>query len=138
MCSSDLDGFDHTQYKEEVEARWGAAAYADSDRWWRGLGEEGRQAFMAEHAEIAQQWARLRAQGAPVDGPAARALARRHRAWIAVGWGGRPEGTVTAEALVGLADMYVADERFAANYGGAEGARYVRDALTSYAIEELA
>jgi len=29
----------------------------------------------------------------------------------------------------GLAEMYVADERFAANYGGVEGATFVRDAL---------
>lgn len=138
MAEEMFDGFDHTQYKEEVEARWGATAYADADRWWRGLGAQDQQGFMAEHSAIAEQWARLRAEGAPVDGPAARALARRHRAWIAAGWGGKPEGAVTAEALVGLADMYVADERFAANYGGTEGAQYVRDALTSYAIEELA
>jgi hypothetical protein len=29
--------------------------------------------------------------------------------------------------------MYVADERFAANYGGTEGAEYVRDAFRVYA-----
>jgi protein subunit release factor A len=28
--------------------------------------------------------------------------------------------------------MYVADERFAANYGGVEGAIFVRDALRVY------
>jgi hypothetical protein len=32
--------------------------------------------------------------------------------------------------------MYVADERFAANYGGVEGAAYVRDALTHLAVEQ--
>ena len=39
----------------------------------------------------------------------------------------------SAEAITGLAQMYVADERFAANYGGAEGAGYVRDALVLFA-----
>jgi hypothetical protein len=34
--------------------------------------------------------------------------------------------------------MYVADVRFAANYGGVQGATYVRDALTHFAITELA
>jgi hypothetical protein len=29
--------------------------------------------------------------------------------------------------------MYVADPRFAANYGGEDGARFVRDALRAYA-----
>ena len=33
--------------------------------------------------------------------------------------------------------MYVADERFAVNYGGADGAAFVRDALTVYADREL-
>ena len=28
--------------------------------------------------------------------------------------------------------MYVADERFAANYGGVEGASFVRDAILAY------
>ena len=135
MASQMFDGFDHTQYKDEVEARWGAQAYADSDRWWRGLGADGQAAFMAESRAIGTGWAELRASGAAVDGPQAQALARRHHEWIAAGWGGkRPTG----EQLIGLAEMYVADERFAANYGGVEGAEYVRDALTHFAIAELA
>ena len=135
MARDMFDGFDHTQYKEEVEARWGAGAYADSDRWWRGLGIAGQQAFRDEHVAIAAAWAELHATGAPIDGPEALALARRHHAWIAVGWGSRPPN---ADELAGLADMYVADERFAANYGGTQGATYVRDALTHFAITELA
>ena len=33
--------------------------------------------------------------------------------------------------------MYVADERFAMNYGGAEGAAFVRDAMKEYAERNL-
>ena len=33
--------FDHTQYKDEVEQRWGADAYAAGDQWWRSLGTDG-------------------------------------------------------------------------------------------------
>ncbi len=135
MADEMFDGFDHTQYKEEVEQRWGAKAYADSDRWWRGLGAEGQKGFVDEHVAIAAQWAELRAAGAPIDGPQAQSLARRHHAWIAAGWGGTAPD---ADQLAGLADMYVADERFAANYGGPEGAAYVRDALTHFAAAELA
>jgi DNA-binding transcriptional MerR regulator len=134
MASDMFDGFDHTQYKEEVEQRWGAQAHADSQRWWRGLGPEGQQAFADEHAAIAATWAELQGAGAPIDGQEAQALARRHHAWIAAGWGSTPP---SADQLVGLADMYVADERFAANYGGADGATYVRDALTHLAVTEL-
>ena len=135
MAGEMFDGFDHTQYKQEVEARWGEAAYADSDRWWRGLGPDGQQAFAAEHVEIAAGWAQLRDSGAPVDGAEAQALARRHPAWITTGWGNRAPD---ADQLAGLAEIYVADERFAANYGGVHGATYVRDALTHFAITELA
>jgi len=31
MAEEAFDGFDHTVYKEEVEQRWGADAYARSD-----------------------------------------------------------------------------------------------------------
>ena len=134
MAEDRFDGFDHTQYKEEVEQRWGTDAYERGDRWWRGLSDAERQAFGQEHLDIAADWAALHARRAPVDGPEAAALAKRHHAWIARGWQGR---VPSAAELVGLADMYVADERFAANYGGVEGAAYVRDALTHYALTEL-
>lgn len=39
--------------------------------------------------------------------------------------------------MTGLGEMYVADPRFAANYGGADGAAFVRDALKIYAETEL-
>ncbi len=125
-----FDGFDHTQYREEVEQRWGEQAYADSDRWWRGVGEEGQQAFMAEAAAIGAAWQDLRAQGVAVDDDRAQHLAARHVRWIQQGWGGRAP---SPQAIEGLAQMYVADERFAANYGGEAGATYVRDALLIHA-----
>lgn len=130
MTTKDMfDGFDHTQYKEEVEQRWGEKAYADSDRWWRGLDDEDRRAFMTESAQIAAAWQRLREEQTPADDPRAQELAARHVDWIRAGWAGREP---TADALVGLAQMYVADERFAAHYGGPEGAEYVRDALVVF------
>src|SRR5690606_29959537 len=42
MAENMFDGFDHTRYREEVEERWGAKAYAESDRWWRGMPDEER------------------------------------------------------------------------------------------------
>ena len=47
-----------------------------------------------------------------------------------------PQGDI-AGYVRGLAEMYVADERFAANYGGTAGATFVRDALTVYADRNL-
>ena len=39
--------------------------------------------------------------------------------------------------VIGLGEMYVADPRFAVNYGGQQGAEFVRDALRAYADAHL-
>lgn len=134
MADEMLDGFDHTVYKDEVEQRWGAGAYAKSDRWWRGLGAEGRAAFQAEAAAIEAGLRDARASGTPVADSAVQGLIARHYAWVRAGWG---DSAPSAEAYLGLGDMYVADPRFAKHYGGAEGAEYVRDAMRVYAAAEL-
>ena len=41
MAEKMFDGFDHTQYREEVQQRWGKDAYAAGDAWWRGMGNGG-------------------------------------------------------------------------------------------------
>ncbi len=126
MAADMLDGFDHTAHRAEVEQRWGASAYRSSDRWWRGLGDAGQASFLAESRELADAWRDAAAAGRPVTDPQVQELATRHIAWIATAWGGREP---VAEQIRGLAQMYVDDERFAAHYGGAEAAAYVRDAL---------
>lgn len=133
-----FDGFDHTQYKDEVEDRWGATAYADSDTWWRGLGPEGQKEWRARVAQLNADWRAAAATGQAHDGAEAQALAARHVRWLAgiPGTPGYPHGPAK-EYVLGLADMYTADERFAKNYGGAEGAAFVRDALRAYAAREL-
>lgn len=130
MAAQMFDGFDHTKYKDEVEQRWGKQAYAQSDSWWRGLDSAGQQGFRDEAKSIGEGWAAARDAGLDFSNPAVVQLAARHVAWIKAGWGGRAP---SAAQIIGLAEMYVADERFAANYGGPEPAAYVRDALTTYA-----
>lgn len=61
----------------------------------------------------------------------ARELARMHAAWIRAHW---PEGAYSREAHLGLAEGYLADERFTAFYDGAAGAgatQFLRDALVA-------
>lgn len=62
-----------------------------------------------------------------------RRLARRHVEWLSgipgtPGHGAAPD----RDYVLGLAEMYVTDQRFAANYGGLAGATFVRDALRVY------
>ena len=135
-----FDGFDHTQYKDEVEQRWGKDAYAASDRWWRSKTAEERADWQARQERLAGDWKSAAAAGVAPESDEAQALAKRHAEWLAgiPGTPGYGTGAPTAAYLTGLGEMYVADERFAANYGGAENAAFVRDALRVYAAAHLA
>ena len=46
MAEEMFKGFDHTQYKDEVEQRWGKDAYANSDAWWRSMTDEQKAGWM--------------------------------------------------------------------------------------------
>lgn len=124
-----FDGFDHAQYEQEVSERWGAEAWRSGQDWWGSLGEEGRAAFQQEHVDLVAGYAAARDAGAAPDSDAVQALAARHWRWIAASWQREPE----VDAFIGLTDMYVADDRFAASYGGREAAEFVRDAMRAYA-----
>ncbi|TLM87051.1 TipAS antibiotic-recognition domain-containing protein [Pseudarthrobacter sp. NamE5] len=134
-----FDGFDHTQYKDEVEERWGKDAYARSDAWWRAMGEEEKQEWMADAGKLGSDWIAVAGSGAGPESFAAQELARRHVAWLASipGTPAAERGADLRGYVTGLADMYVADPRFAANYGGETGAGFVRDALRIYAGQHL-
>ena len=144
-----FDGFDHTQYKDEVESRWGTKAYADSDRWWRGLGAEGQNSWKAVVADLNRSWIALAEAGTDPASPEAQDVARRHVDWL-TGIPGTPAYGAAGDRkayVIGLGEMYVADPRFGANYAtdadraaaaasgtvGTVGAEFVRDALRIYA-----
>jgi DNA-binding transcriptional MerR regulator len=135
MAKNMFDGFDHTVHQDEVEQRWGKEAYARSDAWWRGLGKDGQEDWKLRMKDLGNDWiAAARDAGITPDSPQAQDLARRHVQWL-TGIPGTPAaepGGDTKGYVMGLAEMYVADERFAANYGGIEGASFVRDALRIY------
>lgn len=134
MTTDMFDGFDHTKYKDEVIERWGADAYAQSDRWWRGLSEEDRSGFQREVRELNEAWQRAADAGTDPRSEDAQRLAERHVAWLR-GMPGTPaEDPAEVVGYVrGLGDMYVADPRFGKNYGGPQGAAFVRDALHAWA-----
>lgn len=138
MAENMFDGFDHTHYKDEVEERWGKDAYAAGDRWWSGRSDSERTEWNAAAARLGNDWATAADQGIPSDSDAAQELAHRHYEWLS-GVPGLPSsgGRPSKEYLVGLGEMYVADERFSVNYGGRQGAELVRDALRVYAERNL-
>ncbi|MDR5698661.1 MerR family transcriptional regulator [Agromyces aerolatus] len=137
MASDMFDGFDHTRYKEEVEQRWGKDAYERSDRWWRGMSDEERTAWKARVEELGRDWVSAATSGATPDGDEAQALAKRHVEWLTSVPGTPAHGGDAKAYVIGLGEMYVADPRFGANYGGTQGAEFVRDALRVYAEANL-
>ena len=139
MAEQMFDGFDHTRYKDEVIERWGEQAYADSDRWWQGMDAGAKGDWTAQTAALNAAWTDAAARGIAPDSPEAQALAARHVAWLRAIPGtpaAKPGGDI-AGYVRGLGELYVADARFAANYGGESGARFVRDALAVCADAEL-
>jgi MerR family transcriptional regulator, thiopeptide resistance regulator len=139
MAENMFDGFDHTQYKEEVEERWGKEAYAKSDSWWRSMSADEKKAWQQRVADLGADWIAAAQAGTDPESDEAQALAQRHFDWLAgiPGTPGGGTGGPSFEYLTGLGEMYVADDRFAANYGGTAGAEFVRDALRVYANRNL-
>jgi len=138
MAEEMFDGFDHTRYKDEVEQRWGKDAYAKSDAWWRSLSEAERADWQRTVATLGADWVDAAQRGIDPASDEAQALAQRQFEWLH-GIPGTPNNGSgpTKEYFVGLGEMYVADERFARNYGGTDGATFVRDAMRVYADRNL-
>ena len=134
MAEDMFDGFDHTDYKEEVVERWGADAYAKGNAWWTSMSADEQKAWKAELAQLNADWTDAAGRGIDPAGDEAQTLAERHVAWLS-GIPGTPGAS--KEYVLGLGEMYVADPRFAVNYGGLEGATFVRDALKVYAEARL-
>ncbi|WP_308492586.1 MerR family transcriptional regulator [Microbacterium terrisoli] len=134
MAEKMFDGFDHTQYKDEVIDRWGADAYVRGDAWWRGMSAAEKAEWRQRVAQLNDQWKDAASRRIAPDSAQAQALAERHVHWL-TGVPGIP--TDLKAYVTGLGDMYVADPRFTENYGGTTGAEFVRDALRVYAATRL-
>ncbi|MFI1826759.1 MerR family transcriptional regulator [Streptomyces sp. NPDC020412] len=133
MAEDVLDGFDHTQYEQEVTERWGADAWRRSDRTWRSLSEQERRDHQQAHDDIARDYARALREGQPADGEVAQEVTRRMYAWQSL------MGAPSKAHFAGLGEMYVADPRFGRNYDrhGEGTAAFVRDAMAAYAERNL-
>jgi len=143
MAENMFDGFDHTQYREEVEERWGRKTYADSDRWWRGMTDAERADWQQRVSDLGRDWIAAAESGIDPASAEAQDVARRHVEWL-TGIPGTPAAVPGGDVkgyVIGLGEMYVADPRFGANYatsaGGTQGAEFVRDALRFYAQANL-
>ena len=132
MAKDMFDGFDHTRHKDEVEQRWGRDAYASSDQWWKSKTESEKKAFKDQHLQIAEDYAAARKAGLAPDSEAVQAVVARHYDWLSSS-NTTTDRPVSMTRFMSYGEMYVSDERFAANYGGPPGAKFVREAIRAFA-----
>jgi hypothetical protein len=120
------------QHAAEAQERW-PDQFAESNRRLAKLTKDEQQRIFDAHSVIAQALAAAKTSGFAVDSAEVQELIGQHYRWICNFW------TPTGSAYVGLGDMYVADERFAANYNKfAVGlADFMRLAMHHYAGAQL-
>jgi len=124
--------FDPDAHTEEVEQRWGQTdAYRESARRTGSYTKEDWQRIQAETGDLMRRWIEAFDAGVDSESQAAMDLAEEHRQQIT-----KHFYECTLEIHTGLAEMYIADERFTKYYEDQrEGlARYVYNAIMANAV----
>ena len=118
-------------YGAEVRAAYGDEAMDAANEKYVRMGEAAH--LQAGELELAvKEQLRRAMEAGDAEGPEARRLAELHAQWLKMYW---PDGMYSPEAHKGLADGYLADERFRAYYEEvAPGAtQFLRDAVHAWA-----
>lgn len=115
-------------YGKEIREKYGDETVDASNAKLRGMSQEDYQAMAVLGEEILSLLEKAYETGDPASG-VAQELAAKHKEWLMYSW-----PNYSKEAHAGLAEMYVADERFTAYYdknvkGGTE---FLRDAILIY------
>lgn len=118
------------KYGKEARAAYGDDAVDASNAKMMGMTEEQYTATQGVEAAMKEELLAAMEEGDPA-GPHARKAADLHRQWLTAFW---KEGQYSKQAHKGLAEMYVADERFKQYYDAiAPGAaEFLRDAIAAY------
>jgi DNA-binding transcriptional MerR regulator len=125
--------FNPDDYAEEAEQRWGQTdAYQESARRTARYTKEDWQRNKAESEEWGRRIVAVMEAGLPADSTEAKELAEEHRAHIS-----RWFYECSYEIHTGLADMYLADERFTATYENIKPGltQYLHDAIHANAVD---
>ncbi len=114
-------------YGEEVRAAFGDKAMDEANRKYVAMGEAAH--LQADELELAiKEQLRRAMEAGDAAGPEAQKLVAMHAQWLRMYW---PDGIYSPEAHKGLAEGYVADDRFRAYYDQvAPGAtQFLHDAI---------
>ncbi|WP_229056346.1 TipAS antibiotic-recognition domain-containing protein [Collinsella sp. D33t1_170424_A12] len=117
-------------YGSEARARWGDDAVDASNRLLLDLSESEFERFQALGTQINTELEAAVQRGLDPAGESGERICGLHREWLGYTW-----SFYTPEAHRGLAEMYVADERFTAYYDGAVAgcAAWLHDAICAWA-----
>jgi DNA-binding transcriptional MerR regulator len=124
--------FDPDAYNDEVEERWGGTdAYQESARRTSRYTKDDWVRIKQEAADLSARWVAAFDAGVPAESQAAMDLAEEHRQQITKFF-----YECTFEIHVGLAEMYLADERFTKHYEDQRPglAQYTHDAIMANAV----
>ncbi|MDI1463627.1 MerR family transcriptional regulator [Catellatospora sp. KI3] len=125
--------FDPDDHAEEAERRWGGTdAYKESARRTAQYSKEDWLRHKAANEDWGGRFTALMDSGAAADSAAAMALAEEHRQLISQWF-----YECSYEIHTGLADMYLADERFTATYEAIKPGmtRFLHDAIHANAVD---
>lgn len=122
------------KYGKEIREKYGDKTVNDSNAKLMNLSEEEYEAMTKTGEEIFTLLKKAYATGDP-GSKEAQELAAKHKEWLSYTW---PK--YSPEAHAGLADMYVADERFTAYYDKEVkgGTKFLRDAIFIYTGKDKA
>lgn len=116
------------EYGNEIREKYGNNAVEESNTKFKDMTEAEYNEWRKLENEIIELLPKAYQTGDPSSELAQR-LAAKHKAWLMYTW---PD--YTKEAHAGLAEMYVADERFSAYYDKyvEDGAQFLRDAIIAF------
>lgn len=134
MAENMFEGWDNSQYKDEVIERWGREAWDASAQWWASKSPAEWQAYQEMATREIQEWIRLANSGIAPESDEAQAHAQLavERVNEVPGTPGYSGGDV-ATWVRNLAALYISDDRWMATYGGPASAQFVHDALVHWA-----
>ena len=118
------------KYGEEIRTKYGANTIEESNKKWMNMTEEdlnNMQEIEKEMFEALKEVIKIK----DLDSDLAKKVYEKHKEWLCFSW-----TSYSPQAHVGLAQMYVYDERFAKYYNdraGLEATKTLHDIIVKYA-----
>lgn len=118
------------KYGKEIRAKYGKETVEASNKKFMNLSEEDFNEMQSLESQVIENLLKVFESG-DLDSEEAKKVYEDHKKWICFSW-----GSYSKESHGGLAEMYVADERFAKYYNdkaGKEVVEILRDIIVKYA-----